>query len=119
MRTHRMVVLGVIFGVLLITLGCNPKVGLIYVNTSPEKAAVLINDVPIGETPTKFEFDMLKPVTMKILKEGYKPREEKIDVDWVKAEYHQGHYVPGEYVVFGQKQKAFEVRTIRELNKME
>jgi hypothetical protein len=60
---------------------------------------------------------MEKPVTMKLVKEGYKPVEEKLTVNWVKSEYHQGNYHKGEYMIKGTTQKGFEVNATRELIK--
>jgi len=104
-----------LFGLLLLVFGCNPKLGIIAVNTNPQGASVYLNGVQTGDTPMKFEFDMDKPVTMKILKEGYKPIEEKITVNWVKSEYHQGNYSKGDYLIKGTMQKGFEVNANREL----
>jgi hypothetical protein len=104
---------------LFLTLGCNPKVGLIVLNTNPQGATVYLNDAKIGETPVQFEFDMDKPVMLQIVKEGYQPRTERINVGWVKSEYHLGNYSKGEYVVKGEKQKSYEVRTLRDLIKLE
>jgi hypothetical protein len=67
---------GVMLLGLLLVVGCNPNVGIIAVNANPQGATVYLNRAPTGETPTKFEFDMEKPVTMKLLKEGYKPVED-------------------------------------------
>ena len=103
-----------LFGLLLV-FGCNPNVGIISLNTNPQGATVNLNGVPTGETPTKFEFDMEKPVTMKLVKEGYKPVEEKLTVNWVKSEYHQGNYHKGEYMIKGATQKGFEINATREL----
>ncbi len=78
-----------------------------------------MNDAKVGETPVTFEFNMEKPVSMRIVKEGYKPQTEQINVDWVKSEYHRGHYGKGEYMLGGQMQKGYEVRTLRELIRLE
>lgn len=102
---------------LLLVFGCNPKVGIVAVNTNPPGATVYLNGVPSGETPMKFELDMEKPVTMRLLKEGYKPVEEKLTVNWVKSGYHQGNYSKGEYQIKGEMQKGFEVNATRNLIK--
>jgi len=54
---------------------------------------------------------------MKLVKEGYKPVEEKLTVNWVKIEYHQGNYHKGEYMIKGTTQNGFEVNATRELIK--
>ena len=113
----RSIAAGVLLGIALVALGCNPKVGIIALDTNPQGAAVYLNGVKTGDTPVKFQFDMEKPVTLKILKEGYKPREEKLTVDWVKSEYHQGNYSKGDYLINGTMQKGFEVNTTRDLMK--
>jgi hypothetical protein len=77
---------GVMLPGLLLVFGCNPKVGIISLNTNPQGATVYLNGVPAGETPMKFEFDMEKPVTLGILKEGYVSQTESLNVDWVKRE---------------------------------
>ncbi len=100
---------------LVLILGCNPKLGLIVFDTRPPGAEVYLNEQKVGETPLTFEFDMDKPVTLRLLKEGYQPREEKINVYWVKSEFYLGNYQKGDYVVQGNKQKAFQVHTTREL----
>ena len=112
---ERKLIGGVLLLGLLLVFGCNPKLGIIAVNTNPQGASVYLNGVQTGDTPMKFEFDMDKPVTMKILKEGYKPIEEKITVNWVKSEYHQGNYSKGDYLIKGTMQKGFEVNANREL----
>ena len=105
--------------IFMLLLGCNPKVGLITLDTKPQGATAYLNEQKVGETPVTFEFDMEKPVTLKLLKEGYQPREEKLTVDWVKSEFHQGNYSKGDYVVKGTMQKSFKVYTIRDLMKSE
>jgi hypothetical protein len=105
-----------LFGLLLV-FGCNPKAGIIAVNTDPQGASVYLNGIKTGETPMKFEFDMDKPVTMKLLKEGYKPKEEKITADWVKSEFHQGNYSKGDYLIKGTMQRGYEVNVSRELSR--
>jgi hypothetical protein len=104
---------------LLLALGCNPKVGLIAMNTNPQGATVYVNEAKVGETPVKFEFDMERPVTLKIVKEGYQPRTENINAGWVRSEYHLGHYWQGEFMLRGKMQKSYEVRTVRDLIKLE
>ena len=110
---------GLLLGVVLLALGCNPKVGFIALGTNPQGAAVYLNGVQAGETPVKFQFDMDKPVTLKLLKEGYKPKEEKITVDWVKSEYHQGNYSKGDFQINGIMQRGYEVNVTRELMKQD
>ena len=112
---RRMVVLTFMVGIFMLVLGCNPKVGLIVLDTVPQGATAYLNEQKVGETPVTFEFDMEKPVMLKLLKEGYKSKEEKLNVGWVKSEYNLGNYSKGDYVVQGSKQKAFQIRTIREL----
>ena len=113
----RIIAVGLLFGLVLLTVGCNPKMGIIVLDTNPQGAAVYLNGVQAGDTPVKFQFDMNKPVSLKILKEGYKPKEEKLTVDWVKSEYHQGNYSKGDYVIDGVLQKGFQVNTTRDLMK--
>jgi len=111
----RIIAAGLLLGIVLLTLGCNPKLGIIALDTNPQGAAVYLNGVQAGDTPVKFQFDMDKPVALKILKEGYKPKEEKITVDWVKSEYHQGNYSKGDFLINGVMQKGFQVNTTRDL----
>jgi hypothetical protein len=115
----RGVVVASVLCVLMLALGCNPKVGLITLDTKPQGATVYLNAQKVGETPVTFEYDMEKPVTLRLLKEGYQPREEKVTVDWVKSEYHQGNYSKGDYLIQGTMQKSFKVYTIRDLIKSE
>lgn len=112
---ERKVIGGLMLFGLLLVFGCNPKLGIIAVNTNPQGASVYLNGVQTGDTPMQFEFDMDKPVTMKILKERYKPIEEQVTVNWVKSEYHKGHYSKGDYLIKGTMQKGFEVNASREL----
>ena len=109
----------VLVGILVSLLGCNPKVGLVTLGTNPQGATVYVNETKVGETPVTFEYNMEKPVTLQIVKEGYQPRTEKITADWVKSEYHQGNYGKGEYLIGGKKQTGYEVRTLRDLIKLE
>jgi hypothetical protein len=116
---RRRVVVAFILCISLLGLGCNPRVGLITLDTKPQGAITYLNEQRVGETPVTFEFDMEKPVTLKLLKEGYQPKEEKITVDWVKSEFHRGNYSKGDYVVKGTMQKSFKVYTIRDLIRSE
>ena len=101
--------------ILMLALGCNPRVGLIALDTNPQGATVYLNEVKLGETPVKFEFNTERPATLRILKEGYHPKTEYLNVGWVKSEYHKGHYGKGEYMIGGHFQRGFEVRTILDL----
>ncbi len=115
----RKVLVGFMLGISMLALGCNPKVGLIALDTRPQGATVYLNEQKVGETPVTFEFDMEKPVTLKILKEGYQPKEEKLNVGWVKSEYHLGNYSKGDYMVRETVQKSFKVDTTRDLIRSE
>jgi len=112
---NRRVVVTLLLSIFILVLGCNPKVGLVVLDTRPPGATVYLNDTIVGETPVTFELDMDKPVTLKILKEGYEPKTESLNVGWAKSEYHQGHYGKGDYLIKGKMQKGFEIRTIRDL----
>jgi hypothetical protein len=57
------------------------------------------------------------PVTIKIVKEGYRPQTEQLSADWVKSEYYQSHYGKADIRINGSTQKGFEVHTTRELIK--
>jgi hypothetical protein len=103
----------------LLLLGCNPSRGLVTIDTAPQGAMLYVNEAPIGETPATFEFDMEKPVTLKLLKEGYEPKTEKITAAWVKAQYQLGNYSKGKYKIAGEEQRAWEIRTLRELIRSE
>lgn len=105
--------------ILMLALGCNPKVGLIVLDTNPQGATVFLNEVKLGETPVTFEFNMERPATLRILKEGYHSKTENLNVGWVKSEYHQGHYGKGDYMIGGNMEKGFEIRTIRDLTRAE
>ena len=89
--------------------------GLVVVDTNPQQAMVYVNQTRVGETPVTFELDLRKPVMLKILKEGYVPETELLDVEWVRREYREGRYTAGDYVIQGKMQGGFEVRTKREL----
>jgi hypothetical protein len=104
---------------LLVAFGCNPSVGIIVMDTIPQGATVFLNETKAGETPVKFEFDMDKPVMLKIIKEGYKPKTESINVNWVRSEYNLGHYGKGKFMINGEMQKGFEIHTLRELIRAE
>jgi len=113
----RRVVVTLVLCIFIPLLGCNPKVGLVVLDTRPSGATVYLNDKMVGETPVTFEFDLERPVTLRLLKEGYEPRTESLNVGWAKSEYHQGHYGKGDYMLKGMMQKGFEIRTIRDLVK--
>ena len=98
-------VVAVSLSILTLALGCNPRVGLIALDTNPQGATVYLNDVQLGETPVKFEFNMERPATLRILKEGYQPRSERLSVVWVKTEYRQGNYVSGDFLISGEVQR--------------
>ncbi len=115
----RRVVVTLMLCIFMLVLGCNPKVGLVVLDTSPQGATVYLNEERVGETPVTFEFDMEKPVTLKILKEGYEPKTQNLNVGWVKSEYHQGKYSKGDYMIKGTMQKGFQVRTTLDLKKIE
>jgi hypothetical protein len=99
----------------ILLLGCNPKMGLVVVDTNPQQAMVYVNQTKVGETPVTFELDMRRPVMLKILKEGYVPETEFLDVEWVRREHREGRYKAGDYVIQGKMQGGFEVRTKRDL----
>jgi len=69
----------------------------------------------MGESPVRFEFDMDKAVTLRILNEGYQARTEQLPVGWNKSECHQGHCSEGDYPIGGTLQRDDEVRTPRDL----
>ncbi len=98
---------------------CNPQVGYVYLDTIPTQATVYMNEKAIGETPVRFEFDMSIPVTIKLLKEGYRPRTEELNVNWVKSEYRNGRYGKADIIINGSVQKGFQVHTTRELIRAE
>jgi len=106
-------------GALVAVLGCNPRVGLIVMDTYPQGATVYLNEAKVGETPVTFEFNMEKPVALRLVKEGYHPRTEVINVAWVKNEYRHGHYAKGDFVLQGRVQPGYEVRTLRDLSRLE
>lgn len=112
---RRRSVVALTLSIFTLALGCNPRAGLIALDTDPQGATVYMNDVRLGETPVRFEFNMERPSTLRILKEGYHPRTETLSVVWVKSEYRQGHYVKGDFLISGEMQRGFEVRTSRDL----
>lgn len=116
---RRLVLAAMMAGALVSLLGCNPRVGLIVLDTNPQGATVYVNETKVGETPVKFEFNMEKPVTMRILKEGYQPATEQINVGWVKSEYYQGHYAKGDFMLEGKMQRGYQVLATRNLTKLE
>ncbi len=115
----RLIAVAFTLGVSMSVLGCNPKVGLVVLDTNPQGATVYVNDMKVGDTPVTFEFDMDKPGTLRILKEGYQPKLEYLNASWVKSEYHQGHYGKGDYLIKGAMQKGYEIRTLRDLIRLE
>ena len=115
----REVLAGFVLCVFMLALGCNPSVGIIVLDTVPQGAKVYLNEKQVGETPVQFQFDMDKPVKLKILKEGYKPKTESINAGWVKSEFYQGNYAKGKYMIDGEMKKAFEIHTLRELIRAE
>ena len=42
-------------GALVAVLGCNPRVGLIVMDTYPQGATVYLNEAKVGETPVTFD----------------------------------------------------------------
>jgi hypothetical protein len=105
--------------VLMLALGCTSKVGLIALETRPPGATVYMDGRMIGETPVTFECNMEKAAMLKIEKMGYYPKTENLTAAWVKSEYHRGNFVEGTYTINGTSTKAWEVRAVRDLIKME
>jgi hypothetical protein len=115
----RPIILMVMVCTILLALGCTPKVGLVALDTRPPGASVYVDQRIVGETPVTFVFNMEKPATLKIEKDGYYPKTESLTVSWVKSEYHKGNFVEGTYMIDGNSQKAWEVRTVRDLIRVE
>jgi hypothetical protein len=99
----------------LLTLGCNAKSGTVALDTIPTAATVYVNEAKWGETPTTFGLDLQRPVTLKILKEGYLPQTEILNVPWAQQEYRAGHYTQHSYMVGKVQEKSFYIRTVRVL----
>jgi hypothetical protein len=115
----KLVMLVGLLGVAMLTVGCTSKVGLIALETRPPGATVHLDQNMIGETPLSFEFNMERPATLKIEKTGYYPKTENLTVGWVKSEYQRGNFTEGVYTINGSSQKAWEVRAVRDLIRME
>lgn len=113
MKTRR--VLAVMVWIPLLTLGCNAKSGMVTLDTIPTGAKVYLNEVQQGETPTSFLLDLKRPMTLKILKEGYLPQTEVLNVPWAQQEYRTGHYTQETYYIKGVQEKTFYIRTVRTL----
>ena len=102
---------------LLFYIGCTSKRGIIELNTRPEGSAVYYNNIYMGETPVKFEYDFRNPATLKIEKEGYYTESEMLGEGWVVREYQKGNYDEGTLMIQGEAKKAWRVNTIRNLQK--
>jgi hypothetical protein len=116
---RRSVIVVVMFCAAILGLGCTPKVGLIALESRPQGAAVYLNQDRVGETPVTFEFNLEKPVTLRLEKDGYFPKTENLNVGWVKSEYQRGNLRRGDYMIQGTMQKGWEVTTIRDLIRIE
>ena len=101
------------------SLGCTSKVGLVALDTRPQGANVYLNDIMVGETPVQFELNLESPVTLRIEKEGYYPQTESLNVRWVKSEHYRGNLIKGQQATEGSSQRTWEVRTARDLIRME
>jgi PEGA domain len=112
---QRTVVLALVSCLSLLVVGCTPRMGIVLLDTKPQQATIYLGAARVGETPVTFELDRRKPVVLQIVKEGYVPTTEYLDADWVDRENSQGHYTTGQYVITGEKQRGFEVRTRRDL----
>jgi hypothetical protein len=99
----------------LLTFGCNAKTGTVNLDTTPAGATVYLNEAKWGETPATFGLDLQRPVTLKILKEGYLPQTEVLNVPWVQQEYRVGNYTQQSYMVGKVQEKRFNIRTVRTL----
>lgn len=99
----------------LFLAGCNPKLGIVVLDTNPSQATVYVAGKKIGEAPVQFELDLTKPVSLRIVKEGYVPATEFLTLSWAQQEYREGRYKKGDYFIQGQKQSGFEIQTTRVL----
>jgi hypothetical protein len=95
--------------------GCNPKLGIVVLDTIPSQATVYVAGKKIGETPVQFELDVTKPVSLRIVKEGYVPVTETLTLGWAQQEHREGHYKKGDYLIRGEMRSGFEIQTTREL----
>ena len=117
MRRHIAVIL--LSCMIALTVGCTSKRGLILLNTRPRGATVYLNETEQGVTPVEFEYDLSKPATLTIEKEGYYPEMESLGKDWVLREYQKGNYTKGRFVISGKEKKAWKVTTTRRLERKE
>lgn len=108
----------VLFAVAL-SLGCTSKVGLVALDTRPQGATIYLDDNMVGQTPVQFELNLEIPVTLRIEKDGYYPQTESLNVRWVKSEHYRGNLIKGQQTTEGTSQKTWEVRTARDLIRIE
>ena len=92
-----------------------PQTGHRCLGYDPSQATVYVAGKKIGETPVQFELDLTKPVSLRIIKEGYVPAAEFLTLSWAQQEHREGRYKKGDYFVQGQKQSGFEIHTTRVL----
>ncbi len=100
-------------------MGCTSKRGLIVLNTRPLGATVYLNQTKQGVTPVEFEYDFRQPAKLKIEKDGYDTKKESLDEAWVVREYQKGNYMEGRFIILGESKKAWKVRIIRRLERIE
>jgi hypothetical protein len=99
----------------LFITGCNPKLGIVRLDTTPSQATVYLAGQRIGETPVQFELDLTKAVTLRIIKEGYVLVTEFLTLSWAQQEHREGHYTKGDYLIKGKMQSGFAIQTTRVL----
>jgi hypothetical protein len=112
---QRIVVLARASCLSLLLAACNPKLGFVLLDTNPSQATVFLDANNIGETPVRFDLDLEKPVMLRILKEGYVPVTEHLNLYWAQREYRDGHYTKGNYLIKGEMQGGFQIQTTRDL----
>jgi hypothetical protein len=76
---------------------------------------VYLNEVKWAATPAEFDLDLKRPITLKLLKEGYLPHTEVLNVAWAQQEYRAGHYTQQTFTYEGVQEKRFYIRTVRTL----
>jgi hypothetical protein len=102
---------------IFVILGCTSKRGIVEFHTRPDKAAIYLDDVKLGMSPVKFEYDFRQPATLKTEKPGYYTEIEPLSKAWVIREIRKGNYTKGAFMIQGQIINAWKITINRVLQK--